>query len=48
MHTNKILYSKQKWGALVRFNMIVIANKTGIGIEQKIISQLLELSFPYK
>jgi hypothetical protein len=26
----------------------VIANKTGSGIEQKIISQLLDLSFPYK
>jgi hypothetical protein len=27
--------------------MIVIANKTGSGIDQKIISQLLDLSFPY-
>ena len=36
------------WGTLVRFNIIVIANKTCSGIEQKIISQLLDLSFPYK
>jgi hypothetical protein len=47
MHTY-IKYLKQKWGTLLTFNIIFIANKTASGIEQKQISQLLDLSSPYK